>query len=116
LNGLEFSSGIIHGDLKLEIIFYLKNESGIQLKIGDFGTNNIKNYEFYGSILNIAPEVIVEKLKHSEKSDIFSFGGILLRMMNSTDRVLYVDFLERNIHFEEEKKFTQELKGFVINL
>jgi serine/threonine protein kinase/CxxC motif-containing protein len=118
LNGLKYlhSNGIIHGDLKLENIFYLKNENGIQLKIGDFGTNNIKNYEFYGSILNIAPEVIVEKLKHSEKSDIFSFGGILLRMMNSTDRVLYVDSLERNIHFDEEKKFNQELKELVINL
>jgi serine/threonine protein kinase len=118
LNGLKYlhTNGIIHGDLKLENIFYLKNENGIQLKIGDFGTNNIKNYEFYGSILNVAPEVIVNNLKHNEMSDIFSFGGILLRMMNSTDRLLYYDSLQRNIHFDDEKKFNQKLKDLVINL
>jgi serine/threonine protein kinase len=118
VNGLKYlhSNGIIHGDLKLENVFYLKNENGIQLKIGDFGTNNIKNYEFYGSILNVAPEVIVDNLKHNEKSDIFSFGGILLRMMNSTDKVLYLDSLQRKIHFDDEKKFNQKLKDLVINL
>jgi serine/threonine protein kinase len=75
LKGLKYlhTNGIIHGDLKLENIFYSKNENGISLKIGDFGTNNIKKYEFYGSMLNIAPEVIVDNLKHNEKSDIFSF-------------------------------------------
>jgi serine/threonine protein kinase len=118
LNGLKYlhSNEIIHGDLKLENIFYLKNENTIQLKIGDFGTNKIKNYEFYGSILNVAPEVVVENVKHNEKSDIFSFGGILLRMMNSTDKVLYLDSLQRNIHFDDEKKFNQKLKDLVINL
>jgi serine/threonine protein kinase/uncharacterized membrane protein YqjE len=118
LNGLKYlhSNEIIHGDLKLENIFYLKNENKIQLKIGDFGTNKIKDYEFYGSILNVAPEVVVENVKHNEKSDIFSFGGILLRMMNSTDTVLYLDSLQRNIHFDDEKKFNQKLKDLVINL
>jgi serine/threonine protein kinase len=118
LKGLKYlhTNGIIHGDLKLENIFYLKNENGISLKIGDFGTNNIKKYEFYGSMLNIAPEVIVDNLKHNEKSDIFSFGGVLLRMMNLTDRVLYINSLERMIHFDVEEKFTHELKDLVINL
>jgi serine/threonine protein kinase len=67
-------------------------------------------------MLNIAPEVIVDNLKHNEKSDIFSFGGVLLRMMNLTDRVLYIDSLERMIHFDVEEKFTHELKDLVINL
>jgi hypothetical protein len=60
--------------------------------------------------------VIVENVKHNEKSDIFSFGGILLRMMNSTDRLLYLDSLQRTIHFDNEKKFNQKLKDLVINL
>jgi hypothetical protein len=114
--GLKYlhSNGIIHGDLKLENIFYLKNQNEIQLKIGDFGTN-IKKYEFYGSILNIAPEVIMDNVKHNETSDLFSFGGILFRMMSSSEKVLYFSF-EKNIEFEDEKKFSEELKDLVKNL
>jgi serine/threonine protein kinase len=99
----------------LENVFYLKNENGIQLKIGDFVTKNIKNYEFYGSIVNVAPEVIMENVKHNyEKSDIFSFGGILLKMI--PPKLLYLDSLQRTIHFDNEKKFNQKLKDLVINL
>jgi hypothetical protein len=117
LNGLLYlhSNGIIHGDLKLENIFFLKEKDVVTLKIGDFGTNNSKKYEFYGSILNIAPEIIVENVKHNEKSDIFSFGGILFRMMNNCDKILYVNSLARNIQFEGNK-FSEELKALVVNL
>jgi AAA15 family ATPase/GTPase len=37
-------------------------------------------------------------------------------MMNTTDKVLYVDSLERMIHFDCEEKFTKGLKDLVINL
>jgi serine/threonine protein kinase len=119
LNGLKYlhSNGIIHGDLKLENIFYSNNQNEYSFKIGDFGIKNTKKYEFYGSMLSIAPELIVnEGQEHDEKSDIFSFGGMLLRMMNSSDRVLYISSLRRNIHFDHEMKFSQSFKDLVINL
>jgi serine/threonine protein kinase len=116
LKGLSYlhSQGMIHGDLKLENIFYLKN--GMTLKIGDFGTNISKKYEFYGSLLNIAPELILKHSEHNEKSDIFSFGGILWRMMNSSDTILYISSMKENIAFEDESKFSKELRELVINL
>jgi serine/threonine protein kinase len=116
LKGLSYlhSMKMIHGDLKLENIFYLKN--GMTLKIGDFGTNISKKYEFYGSLLNIAPELILNHSEHNEKSDIFSFGGILWRMMNSSDTILYISSMKENIAFEDESKFSKELRELVINL
>jgi serine/threonine protein kinase len=116
LNGLKYlhTNGIIHGDLKLENIFYQMNENGISLKIGDFGTSH--KYEFYGSILNIAPEIILDNIQHNEKSDIFSFGGILWRMMNFSDMILYIPSLKGSISFEDENEFSQELKSLVTNL
>jgi ribosomal protein S6 kinase beta len=93
--------GIIHADLKPENIFIKKQNDDIILKIGDFGINSIKKYEFFGSLMFVAPEIVDGK-SHSKQSDIFSFGGIMLRMMNGRDQFLYLDCLENKIKVENE--------------
>jgi serine/threonine protein kinase len=118
LKGLKFlhSNNFIHGDLKLENVFYLKNGNEIELKIGDFGINNSKDYEFYGSITNIAPEIVLKDSKHDEKSDIFSFGGMMYQMMNSNEEILYISSYKNEIQFDNQKKYSQCLKDLVVNL
>jgi serine/threonine protein kinase len=118
LKGLKYlhSNNFIHGDLKLENIFYLKNGNEIELKIGDFGINNSKDYEFYGSITNIAPEIVLKDAKHDEKSDIFSFGGMMYQMMNSSEEILYISSFKNEIQFNNQKKYSQSLKDLVVNL
>ena len=71
------NNNIIHGDLKPENIFYKIEDNELKIKIGDFGFNDIKKFEFYGSLMYIAPEVIDFSSPHSIKSDIFSIGNNL---------------------------------------
>ena len=107
---------IIHGDLKPENIFYSQNSSdNFSLKIGDFGMNYTKNFDFYGSLMYVAPEIIIEKQNHSEVSDLFSLGGILLRMMENKDQILYVECLKETFQINNGK-YSKELNDLVRNL
>jgi serine/threonine protein kinase len=117
LNGLVFlhEHSIIHGDLKIENIFYEMEGNEIQLKIGDFGFNEMKSFEIYGSLMNIAPEIILQESKHNEKSDMFSFGGILYRLMKGKDEILYLESLNGTLSLEKEN-YSKELKSLVLGL
>eukprot|EP01080_Neovahlkampfia_damariscottae_P009253 gene9253-1340_t len=78
---------IIHSDLKPENIFIEKNENDIILKIGDFAHSLEKNDKnsMLGSLFYVSPEVIEQK-SHNFSNDLFSFGGIIYRMMMNKDR------------------------------
>ena len=122
--GIQISKGIqylhqnsiIHADLKPENIFYKKLKNGkIEIKIGDFGLNDFKKFEFYGSLMYVAPEVVDLSSNHSFSSDAFGLGGILMRMMKFEDELIYLKCLKDE--FDVKRLcYSDELKTIILNL
>eukprot|EP01080_Neovahlkampfia_damariscottae_P006188 gene6188-10195_t len=109
-------NGIVHGDLKPENIFYKKQENGkIAIRIGDFGMNDFKNFEFYGSMMYVAPEIVDLTSFHSVESDCFSLGGIFMRMMKYEDELVYLKSLKDEFDFEQ-LDYSTNLKNIVLKL
>jgi NIMA (never in mitosis gene a)-related kinase len=74
---------IVHRDLKPDNIFINANN---ELKIGDFGISKVMNETFdmaktkIGSPFIMAPE-IWENMRYNQKSDMWSLGCVLYKMM-----------------------------------
>ena len=74
---------IVHRDLKPDNIFITSNN---ELKIGDFGISKLMNETFdlaktkIGTPFIMAPE-IWENMRYNQKSDIWSLGCVLHKML-----------------------------------
>ena len=89
---------IVHRDLKPENIFINEN---MDIKIGDFGSKQLKSYKEYTLIKNkagteyyIAPEISDDGI-YNEKSDIWSLGCIIYELFNLN--IYYKDLIWRKI-------------------
>jgi serine/threonine protein kinase len=109
---------IFHRDLKPENIFYQLEGDRVSLKIGDFGYSKISEFSssFLGSLMYIAPEVILNESNHSFASDCWSLGVILYQMMFNDDRILYIDCLKNGRVSIENENYSPKLTNLVMNL
>lgn len=117
---------IIHGDLKPEniLLFSCERDSGILIKICDFGNskrlnseNMVINNGAFGSYGFIAPEVFMRQ-NYSGKIDIFALGVILFTFLvgfepfyPATDFSTPPEFLSDDFGHS-----TQEIRKFLDNL
>jgi len=81
---------ILHRDLKPENVMF-KESDGLAIKLIDFGLScrrepGVKLTQMCGTLQYIAPEVL-QRHGYDEKSDMWSFGGLVYTLM--TNKVLY---------------------------
>ncbi len=92
-------NGVAHRDIKLSNILLFVSEGVIKARLADFGIAvdaTVRFLEFKGSLTNMAPEIRnmvtsigfedeledAEAFKHYRECDAFSFGVLILDMMN----------------------------------
>ena len=103
---------IIHRDIKPENIFIDENEN---FKLGDFGTakefeKTLATYSLRGTYNYMSPEVFNGK-KYDVRSDIYSLGLVMYRMLNN-NRVPFVDPDKQLVrHQDRMDALSKRLKG-----
>ena len=106
--------GVIHRDLKLENIMMACDDSGIHVKLIDFGLccflgPNQMADEGVGTLKYVAPEILA-RIKYREKVDCWSLGVILYVLLRGTmpfggksDEEVALSVLKRRLSFKSEK-------------
>jgi serine/threonine protein kinase len=118
--GMEFLSknSIVHRDIKPQNILLQTNDSGVSVKICDFGlstladTNSLMN-TMCGSPMYMAPEVIAHET-YTVKSDLWSLGVILYELIYQTHPYPATNYyqltraIKRQIEYPESPAISNE--------